>query len=113
MFLDSLRNFTELSADFAGIWEESVDYDESFFFFFPSFWKNEPGGTPVDAPRLGPPVKSFLETVKKNPWEQGAPGAQAIHVKQQWSKSSHGFRLLLPCLVREEDVWWKEAEGWR
>ena len=26
---------------------------------------------------------------EKNPWEQGAPGAQAIHVKQQWSKISH------------------------
>jgi len=67
MFLDSLRNFTELSADFAGISEESVDYEESFFFFFPLFERMSPArwGHPVDAPRLGPPVKSFLETVKK------------------------------------------------
>ena len=83
----------------------------SGFFFLE--WARRGGDTPMDAPRLGPPVKSFLETVKKNPWEQGAPGAQAIHVKQQWSKSSHGFRLLQPGLVGEEDVWWKEAEDWR
>ena len=41
----------------------------------------------MDAPRQARPA-SFLEKLKKSVRRKGAPGAQAIHVKQQRSKSS-------------------------
>ena len=68
---EKFADFWQTFRKFAGILlkfpkpNEFFSLSSFFFLFFLKEWARRGGDTPMDAPRLGPPVKSFLETVKK------------------------------------------------